>query len=205
MKDARRQTPDAKGLSGGERVRSPRQIRSGCLLRFGLFVEATSQADEHSLDVLPLANHRSHGLLVGHPQEHSHKQMGLQFRSGTQRDVDEASEFSIAEPAASLGDVRCYRNRRPPTLRDKAESFRLGERFGERVDTIDNDPTSLPYIEFPKVLHPPVVSPITAKGNTHRSSVFYLSGTANPSTISGRAGVWRLASGVSSYDPTASL
>jgi hypothetical protein len=72
----------------------------------------------------------------------------------------------------------------------------LGERFGERVDTIDNDPTSLPYIEFPKVLHPPLVPLIPVKGNTPRSRALHPSQIDNPSATPQASCVLRLASSV---------
>jgi hypothetical protein len=223
MKDARRQTPDAKGLRNGERVRHPDPRadakgigKVGHLGRLGLLCKAASQTGEHSLDVLQLANDRRHVVLVGHPQEHGHKQVGLQLRSRTQCDIDETSELSIAEPATSFGDIRSDRHRRPPALRNKSESLRCRKLFGDRVDALDDDTTSLPDFEFPKVLHTPLVSGKRSRRNVRdtprasgvmrlASSVSYPSLNANPSATPPAAGVWRLASGVSSYDPAANL
>jgi hypothetical protein len=223
MKDARRQTPDANGLRNGERVRHPDPRadakgigKVGHLGRLGLPCKAASQTGEHSLDVLQLANDRRHVVLVGHPQEHGHKQVGLQLRSRTQCDIDKPAELAISEAATSLGDVGCDRHRRPPTLRNESESFRLGEPFGDRVDALDDDTTSLPDFEFPKVLHPSLVQEKRSRQNvrdTHlasgvwrlASSVSYPSLKANPSATPPAVGVWRLASGVSSYDPAANL
>ena len=140
MRDARRQTPDAKGLSRGGRVsRPPVQNRAGCPARqhsFGLFSEATSQTGEHSLHILQLRNHGLDRPFVGHPKKDGDKEMRFQLRSRTQCDVDEPAELSIAEAAASLGNVGCDRDRRPPTLRDETESLRLGEGLSYSVDAI---------------------------------------------------------------------
>ena len=209
MRDARRQTPDAKGCRNGEQLRHPGQIGwSRHLERFGLFGKATSQAGEHSLDVLQLANDRRHIVLVGHPQEHGHKQVGFQLRSRTQCDIDKPAELAISEAAASLGNVGCDRHRCPPTLRNKSESFRLGEPFGDSVDAINDNTTSLPDLELPKVLHPPLVPEKRSRRNApdtpSGSGVWRLaygisvqSAIANLSLTSEGSGVWRLASGVS--------
>ena len=228
MKDARRQTPDAKGLRNGERVRHPGQLGwSRHLGRFG-FSKAASQTGEHSLDVLQLTNDRRHIVLVGHPQEHGHKQVGLQLRSRTQCDIDKPAELAISEAAASLGDVGCDRHRRPPTLRDEPESLGSRKRVGYPIDPMDNHATSLPDLELPKVLHPPLVPLIPVEGNTlwsgdgslsvianpsanyRRSSVLLpassvspLSGFADPSATPQPSGVWRLASSVPSPTSTA--
>ena len=226
MRDARRQTPDAKGLSRGGRVcATPVQTKAGMPRpshSFGLLSEATSETGEHSLHMLQITNDRRHGLLVGHSQEHGNKQVGLQLGSRTQCDVDETAELSTTEPAASLGDVGCDRDRRPPTLRNETESFRLGKGLSYFIDGTDDNTTSLPHPEFPKVLHPRLVSRMSCKGNTPRpvvlripsrldrqpvrpvprawplaSGVSHLPRIFNPSARSRASGVWRLASGVS--------
>jgi hypothetical protein len=252
MRDARRQTPDAKGLSLGVRVCAPPVQDKVGMPRpshgFGLFSEATSKTGEHSLHMLQLRDHGLDRLFVGHPEKDGDEQMRLQLRSGTQCDVDETAELSIAEAAASLGDVGCDRDRRPPTLRNETESLRLREGLSYSVDAINDNTTSLPNPEFPKVLHPSLVQLMRERRNTYRSDVCriqpvrrvsrawrlasgvwrlrspldrqpvrpvlrarglasgvsHLPRIANPSAPSRASGVWRLASGVSSYDPAAS-
>ena len=201
MKDARRQTPDAKWPRNGERVQHPGQIGwRRHLGGFGLLSKAASQTGEHSLDVLQLANDWRHIVLVGHPQEHGHEQVGLQLRSRTQCDIDKPAELAISEAAASLGNVGCDRHRCPPTLRNKSESFRLGEPFGDSVDAIDDNTTSLPDLELPKVLHPPLVPEKRSRRNVpdtpRGSGVCHLSVFDYLSAKSLAVGVWRLASGV---------
>ena len=214
-RDARRQTPDAKWFRSGGPVRYPGKIGTGGHLeRFWWFSEAASQTGKHSLHVLQLVNNRRHGLLVGHPQEHGHMQVGLQLRSRTQCDVDKPCGLSVAEAAASLGDVRCDRDRRPAALRDETESFRLREPFSDPIDAVDDNTTSLPNLELPKVLHPPLVSGKRARWNALASSIAsgvwgLASGVfSRPETFHLpqsflALGVWRVASGVSSASVTA--
>jgi hypothetical protein len=208
MRDARRQTLDAKGVRIGEQVRYPEQMGDveRNLERSGLFREAPGKACEHSLHVLQLGSYRRNSLFVGHAQEDGDEQMRFQFRSRTQCDVDKPAELSIAEPAASLGDIRCDRDRRPPTLRNEPEQFRLGELFGDPVDAFDDDTTSLPNLEFPKVLHPPHISGKRWKWNAPANrNTFGVSNQprfANLADPTDAFGVWRLASGVFSRPGT---
>jgi hypothetical protein len=191
MRDARRQTPDAKGCRSGGPVQYPGQTgdAEGQLGRLGLFRQAAGETREHSLHMLQLLEYRGNSLFGGHAQEGCHEQVGLQFACGTQSDIDETAKLSIPEATASFGDVRCDRHRRPPTLRYKTKSFRFREPFSDPVYALDDDPTSLPNLELSKVLHAPLVP-------EKRSS-------RNLSDTSYASGVWRLASGVSSYDPAA--
>jgi len=215
MKDARRQTPDAKGLRSGERVRHPKQSGwSRHLGHFGLLSEAASQACEHPLYVFQLSNHRRNTVFVSHAQENRDQQMRFQFRGRTQRDVDKPGELSISEATASFGDVRCDRDRCPATLRDETKTFRPGECLSDAVDAADNDTTSLPDLELPKILHPPLVSGKRSRWNalasSNASGFWRLASVVPPqfaiaNDTPQRSGVWRLASGVSSSDPTASL
>ena len=215
QRDARRQTPDAKGLGCRERARYPdpradsrrqtpdaKAIGRVALGRLGLFSEAPSQAREHSLHMLQLRDYRRNSLLVGHAQEGCDKQVRLQFARGSQSDIDKTSELSIAEPATSFGDVRSDRHRRPPTLRNEPESLRCRKLLCDPVDAMDNNTTCLPNFEFPEVLHSPLVQERRSRRNVpdnpRASGVSCPSLNANRSATSSAVGVWRLASGVSS-------
>ena len=196
MTDARRQTPDARTRQGGSApfhaVRKLGSSRTGFLGagRFGR--KAPRQTREHSLDVLQFGNYWRHSFLVGQTQKYGHQQVGLQFTSGTQGDVDEAAELSIPEPAASLGDIRCDRQRGTSTLRYEPESLGLGKVVGDAVDAVDNHPTSLPDLELPKVLH----TPLLPTNVPQRNALVSRCGTSHTSGTSYNAsGVWRLAYG----------
>ena len=196
MTDARRQTPDARTRQGGSApfhaARKLGSSRTGFLGAGQFGRKALGQTREHPLHMLQFGNYWRHNFLVGHSQKYGHEQVGLQFRSRTQRDVYEAAELSIAEPAASLGDIRCNGHRGTPTLRDQPESLRWGKVLCDAVDAVDDHPTPLPDMELPKVLHPPLLPTnvsernalVSPYGRSHTSGTSY-----------NASGVWRLAYG----------
>ena len=218
QRDARRQTPDAKGLRPGERARHRAQGEEAerLLDRFACFRQAPGEAREHSLHMLQLSYYRRNCRFVGHAQEGRDEQVRLQLRSRTQCDVHKSAKLSISEPATSFGDIRSDRHRRPPTLRNKPKSLRCRKLLCDPVDAMDNNTTYLPNLEFPKVLHRPLVQDQRPRRNVPddptASGVWvpesgapssYL--TATLSTKSSTSGVWRLASGVSHPTATANL
>lgn len=188
--DARRKTLDARNRPSF----AARWVVSESRLAF--LNEAASERGEHPLHLFELGNDRTNGFFGCHLQEGGDEEVRLQLSGRAEGDVYKPTELSTSETAASLGDVRCYRNRRPPTLRNEPVSLGGRKRLRDLIDPNYNHATSLPDLELPKVLHPPLVPLMPENGNTLPSSAPPLSAIANPYATPQRSSVWRLASSV---------
>jgi len=187
-RDARRKTLDARNKSSFGARWAVSESRDAVL------DETASQRGEHPLHLFELGNDRTNGFFGCHLQEGGDEKVRLQLSGRAEGDVYEPTELAASETAASLGDVRRYRNGGPPTLRNEPVSLGGRKRGSYLIDPVDNHSASLPDFELKKVLHPPLVQGIQVEGNTPRASAHPPSGTANPFAMSKRSSVWRLAS-----------
>src|SRR3990172_6596493 len=83
----------------------------------------------------------------------SKKQMILQFAGGPHANLQEAGQFSISAPAASLGDIGRYRRHSPPCLTGQAKELILREAPCGFVDGQRELMGSLPHFKRLEVPH----------------------------------------------------
>ena len=176
--DARRQTPAG--------ARSPARKR-GIRSRSAFVGQASGQRGEHPLHLFQFRDHRTYGFAGRHIQENSNEKVGFQLGGRAKSDVHKPTELSAPVSATTLRNIGRYGNRCTATLGHQAEPLRRGKQAGDLVHAVDDDATSLPYLQLLKVLHTPLLQVMIGKGNTHTHR-----------RRTGRFGVWRLASSVSS-------
>jgi hypothetical protein len=81
------------------------------------------------------------------------QQVVLQFARRTHGDLQESPKLAVTFSAASLGDVRTDRCRRPPHL-TRQPVFFLGRKRGTRPVNIQRESVrSLPNVQIPEALH----------------------------------------------------